>query len=268
VQAQDIARSALRGVFRVLSNITHSFCQPLRRFFTPIAGNRCPHAGLHAQITRGTDDPRVAETERRTKNFRSSSDGILQRGLTLLKFVSNLAWSEPKKIGVRLRMVANQVAANGDLARQFRALAHKPADHKERRSGVIFAEEIEELRRDRRVGTIIKRKRQMQRRGGTAKRRPKKLRAWMYGAVRSDGCDERGGSWKADQRGIHCSDLFRSAQGLQVNSQLLAFLVEMAAFEAQGARDVGHVEIVTADLSEQDFFFERLRARSQRSGGG
>jgi len=186
----------------------------------------------------------------------------------LLKFVSNAAWSEPKKIGVRLRMVAKQVAANGDLARQFRALANKPADHKERRSGLIFTEEIEQLRRDRWVGTIIKGKRQMQRRGGTANRRAKKLRAWIYGAVRSDGCNERGGSWKADQRGIHCSDLFRSAQGLQVNSQLLAFLVKMAAFEAHGARDIGHVKIVAADLSEQDFFLEGFGACGKRSGCG
>jgi len=169
---------------------------------------------------------------------------------------------------VRLRMVANQVAANGHFSCEFRALANKPADHKESRSGIVFVEEIEELRRDRRVGTIIKRKRQMQRRGGTANRRAKKLRAWIYGAVRSDGCNERGGSWKADQRGIHCSDLFRSAQGLQVNSQLLAFLVEMAAFEAQCARHVGHVKIVAANLSEQDFFLEGFGARGKRSGCG
>src|SRR5882757_5047819 len=108
----------------------------------------------------------------------------------------------------------------------------------------------------------------MQRSGGTANRRAKKLRAWIYGAVRSDGCSERGSSWKADQRGIHCSDLFRSAQGLQVNSQLLAFLVKMAAFEAEGARDVGHVKIVTADLSEQDFFLEGFGACGKRSGCG
>src|SRR5260370_10800657 len=118
-------------------------------------------------------------------------------------------------------MVANQVAANGYFSCEFRALANKPANHKESRSGIVFVEEIEELRRDRRVGTIIKRKRQMQRRGSTANRRAKKLRAWIYGAVRSYGCNERGGSWETGQRWIHCSDLFLSAQGMAVKFPLL-----------------------------------------------
>ena len=90
----------------------------------------------------------------------------------------------------------------------------------------------------------------------------------MNGGVRSDSCGKRGSSGKTHQRGIHFLDLFRSAQGLQVNSELLAFLVEMAAFEAEGARDIGHMKIVAADLSEQDFFFEGLGARSERPGGG
>src|SRR5260370_2548456 len=98
-------------------------------------------------------------------------------------------------------MVANQVAANGYFSCEFRALANKPANHKESRSGIVFVEEIEELRRDRRVGTIIKRKRQMQRRGGTANLPAKKFRACIYGAVRSAGCNERGGRWKAGTRG-------------------------------------------------------------------
>jgi len=34
------------------------------------------------------------------------------------------------------------------------------------------------------------------------------------------------------------------AQRLQINSQLLAFLVEVAAFQTQRPRHIGHVEIV------------------------
>src|ERR1051326_4372899 len=65
-----------------------------------------------------------------------------------------------------------------------------------------------------------------------------------------------------------CPRLFRPAQGLQVDSQLLAFFVEMAAFEAQSASDVGHMKIVTANLGEQDFFFERFGACGECDGGG
>ena len=50
--------------------------------------------------------------------------------------------------------------------------------------------------------------------------------------------------------------LLRSAEGLQVDSELLALLVEVAALEAKGACDVGHMKIVAADFAEQHFAFE------------
>src|SRR5207253_7795172 len=108
---------------------------------------------------------------------------------------------------------------------------------------------------------VVKRKRQLPWRGGLTECRSKKLRAGMDRRVGDDGARKHGSRRKFDQPRIHASDLFRSAQRLQVNSQLLAFFVKMAAFEAQSARHVGHVEIVTANLSEQNFFFEGLGAR-------
>ena len=54
--------------------------------------------------------------------------------------------------------------------------------------------------------------------------------------------------------------LVRFAQGLQVNAELLAFLVEMAAFQAERPRHVGHVEIMSADFRKQHFPFKRFGA--------
>jgi hypothetical protein len=44
--------------------------------------------------------------------------------------------------------------------------------------------------------------------------------------------------------------LLRIAKGVQVDAELLAFFVEVAALEAEGAGDVGHVEVVATDFGE------------------
>ena len=62
--------------------------------------------------------------------------------------------------------------------------------------------------------------------------------------------------------------LLRLAEGLEVDSELLALFVEVAAFEAEDAGDVGHVEIVAADFGEEHFPFERFGAFHQRSRTG
>src|SRR6266568_388453 len=55
-------------------------------------------------------------------------------------------------------------------------------------------------------------------------------------------------------------NLFRLAQGLQVDSQLLALLVKVAAFQSQRSRHVGHMKIVAPNFREHHFPFERFRA--------
>jgi hypothetical protein len=64
----------------------------------------------------------------------------------------------------------------------------------------------------------------------------------------------------------HC--LFRLAQRMQVNAELLALLVEMTAFEAQRARHVGHVKVLTPNFRQQNFFLERFGAFRQRPAPG
>ena len=57
------------------------------------------------------------------------------------------------------------------------------------------------------------------------------------------------------------------AEGLEIDAELLAFFVEVAAFEAEGAGDVGHVEIVALDFGEENFFFEGFGAFGEGAGG-
>ena len=52
----------------------------------------------------------------------------------------------------------------------------------------------------------------------------------------------------------------RFAERLQVNSQLLALLVKVAALQTQRSRNFGHVKIVPLDLSKQHFFFKGFAA--------
>lgn len=57
----------------------------------------------------------------------------------------------------------------------------------------------------------------------------------------------------------------RLAQGLQVDAELLALFVEVAAFEAEDAGHIGHVEIVAADFGKEHFPFEGFGPFHERS---
>ncbi len=59
--------------------------------------------------------------------------------------------------------------------------------------------------------------------------------------------------------------LFWFAQRLQVDSQLLAFLVKVAALQPERPRNVRHVEIVAPNFREHHFPFERFGAFRQRT---
>lgn len=57
------------------------------------------------------------------------------------------------------------------------------------------------------------------------------------------------------------------AGGAKVDAELLAFLVEMAALEAEGAGGVGHVMVVALELGEKDFALEGFDALGEGAGG-
>src|SRR5882762_2853495 len=62
--------------------------------------------------------------------------------------------------------------------------------------------------------------------------------------------------------------LFRATQRLQINPQLLALLIKVAALQTQRAGHIGHVKIVAANFHQQHFLlkcFGPLGKRSRRS---
>ncbi len=61
-------------------------------------------------------------------------------------------------------------------------------------------------------------------------------------------------------------ELFGLAHGLQVDSQLLALLIEVAAFETHRPGHIGHVKILTVNFRQQYFPFETFGALGKRSG--
>jgi len=61
-----------------------------------------------------------------------------------------------------------------------------------------------------------------------------------------------------DTIGVGC--LFWLAEGLQIDSQLLALLIQVAALQAQGPSYIRHMEIVAPNLPEHHFLFVRLGA--------
>src|SRR5208283_638023 len=62
------------------------------------------------------------------------------------------------------------------------------------------------------------------------------------------------------QRDGNLGLLLGFAEGVEIDAELLALFVEVAAFEAEGAGDVGHVEIVAADFGEKGFALEGFGA--------
>jgi hypothetical protein len=127
----------------------------------------------------------------------------------------------------------------------------------------MLVQQIQEPRRDRGVRAVVEGKSKLQGRRCVADRATKNLRARIERCVTSDGARKRSKGRNADRPGIHASDLFRSAQRLQVNSQLLAFLIEMAAFEPEGAGNIGHVQSVPTNFGQQDFSLEGFGARRE-----
>ena len=77
--------------------------------------------------------------------------------------------------------------------------------------------------------------------------------------------------WRTEVRryksrvGRDCAALFGLADGAEVNAELLAFFVEVAAFQAEGFRGVGHVMMMAALVRRAGFRARRL-PRAGRAG--
>ena len=58
---------------------------------------------------------------------------------------------------MRLRVIAEEVAARGDFSCKFRAFADKPANHKKCGPDAELVKQVKQPRRDGGIWTIIKR---------------------------------------------------------------------------------------------------------------
>src|SRR6266478_5323224 len=68
------------------------------------------------------------------------------------------------------------------------------------------------------------------------------------------------------QTSLRCKpDSFRFPERLQIDSQLLAFLVEVTALQSQCTRNIRHMEIVPPNFREHNFPFERFSPFGQRA---
>src|SRR5580658_6714884 len=91
----------------------------------------------------------------------------------------------------------------------------------------------------------------------------------LFSILYSRVCDAHG--WIQQALGRAGESSVRLAQRLQVNSQLLALLVQVAALQTQRSRNFGHVKIVPLDFRQQHLFFKGFAAlcegsRSRRAG--
>src|SRR3954449_1958738 len=59
---------------------------------------------------------------------------------------------------------------------------------------------------------------------------------------------------------------YRFAAGLQVDAELLAFFIKVAALQAQGAGGLGDVAVIAIELRQHRSAFEILHALGQRGG--
>ena len=60
--------------------------------------------------------------------------------------------------------------------------------------------------------------------------------------------------------------LFRLAESLQVDSKLLALLIQVAALESQRLCNIRHVKVVPLDFRQENFPFVRFGSFGERSG--
>ena len=72
-----------------------------------------------------------------------------------MKFVAGLRGGGPEKIGMRIGMVADDVAAGSGFAEEFGMLADVLADDKESRTRFVAVEKIEEFGSHGGIGAIV-----------------------------------------------------------------------------------------------------------------
>src|SRR5262249_8144133 len=136
-----------------------------------------PHDCTQGKFGGGFDDPRITKTKRRTEppwgGICNNTDGFV----ATLEFVTNSAWTEPKKIWMRFRVIRNHVAARCDLSHEIGTRTNIFPNKEKGSFSPVFREEVEQLGSDRRIGTIVESNSEPSRRIGTPDGFAKELRS-------------------------------------------------------------------------------------------
>src|SRR5258708_283939 len=268
----------------------HSANQPFAGLVgAPVARNQGPHYDAQIELARNAREPWIAHSKWGTKPLRRRAGCITDRVAASPHLVPNLRLAKPKKIRVRFRVIPEGVPANEDFFHQLRTLLHEPADQEKCRPSAVAIEKIQQLWRDGRIRSVIKRNRKAARRIRAANRRSKQLRPRKHRPVRRDSRSRPKSACCIDEPKIHriyfgtelctsptCSQAImrvpsrvRSlgfAESLQVDSKLLALLVQVTALESQRLCDIRHVKVVPLDFRQQHFSFVRFGSFGERSG--
>src|SRR5580704_15260500 len=131
--------------------------QPFRRRSAPVAGDQRPHDDALVQFARDGNDPRVSRSEGWPQPPRRSARGRDDGIIAAAKLNGDLIRLKPKKIGMGVRVIADDVAARGRLFQQVRAFARVFSDNKKSRASFVTVKKIEQLRSDCGIGPVVKR---------------------------------------------------------------------------------------------------------------
>ncbi len=72
------------------------------------------------------------------------ADGVFKRTVAVAELLADDAGGLEAEPGVRLGVVADEVAGGVDAAHDLRSLRNEAADHEERSASIVLGEEIEE----------------------------------------------------------------------------------------------------------------------------
>lgn len=151
VKAENVAMRAAGGggMFADFAGAAgdrlHSADQPLGIGSAPVAGEKGPHHGTEMQFARHAAHPGIAETEWRAKPLGRRSQDLRQGGLAQPQLGENMRPVLPEQIRMRFGVIADGVAAGGDLAHEARAFAGECANEEECCVRVVAIEKVEKF---------------------------------------------------------------------------------------------------------------------------
>src|SRR5579863_5643224 len=133
----------------------HALDQPVRSGSAPVTGEQRPSHNLQIELASGGGQPWIAPAERRPEEFwrrsESGGDGVV----AAMNFVAGLRRGTPEKIGMRIGVVADGVAAGCGFAKEFGMLADVLADDEKRRMRFVAIEELKEFRSDGGIRSVV-----------------------------------------------------------------------------------------------------------------